>query len=137
LSEGEYTVTVIDANSCTASSTFKVTQVIYTITLNKIVTNATCNAKDGSIDLVENGGTAPYTYSGTGPSCYTTSTEDLSNLTPGNYAVSVTDANGCSSVTTAVVGQTEMPPTVVTPKAWSPTDDRHNDKLSPIPVCIH
>ena len=119
LSEGEYTVTVTDANGCTASSTIKVTQVINTITLNKIVTNATCNAKDGSIDLLVNGGTAPYTYSWTGPSGYTASTEDLSNLAPGNYAVTVTDANGCTSVTTAVVGQTEMTPTVVTHDIYS------------------
>ena len=119
LSAGEYTVTVSDANGCTASSTIKVTQVINTITLNKVVTNATCNANDGSIDLLVNGGTAPYTHSWTGPSGYTTSTEDLSKLTPGNYAVTVTDANGCTSVTTAVVGQTEMTPTVVTHDIYS------------------
>ncbi|MGZ8523471.1 MAG: T9SS type B sorting domain-containing protein, partial [Chitinophagaceae bacterium] len=119
LAAGEYTVMVTDANGCTATSTIKVNQVIKTITLNKTITNATCTAKDGSINLVVNGGNAPYTYSWTGPSGYTANIEDLSGLTPGAYALTVTDENGCKSGVTAVVDQSAMVPNVVTHQIYS------------------
>jgi hypothetical protein len=52
-------------------------------------------ANDGSIDLTVNQGSGGYTYSWTGPNGFTASSEDLSNLEPGTYAVSVSDAGGC------------------------------------------
>ena len=60
------------------------------------ITDATCGNSDGSIDLTVSGGVTPYVYS------WSTSatTEDLANVTAGNYTVTVNDSVGCSSEST-------------------------------------
>ncbi|WP_146904205.1 serine hydrolase, partial [Adhaeribacter aerolatus] len=55
----------------------------------------------GAIDLSVQGGTAPYTYRwNAGPA-----TQDISAASPGFYSVTVTDATGCSGMTTVYVGR--------------------------------
>lgn len=72
-----------------------------------VVTNITCNnANDGSVDLSVTGGTSPYSYAWSN----TANTQDLSNLVAGTYAVTVTDANSC---TTTVGGLTVANPPVL------------------------
>lgn len=101
LTAGTYTVTVTDANSCTGNASI-IVSAAGPLTLNVNVTNVSCNgAGNGSVNLTANGGTAPYTYLwNTGAT-----TEDISNLTPGTYSVTVTDAAGCSNTTNATVSQ--------------------------------
>jgi len=58
-----------------------------------------CNgADDGSINLNVSGGTTDYSYAWTktGDASYSATSEDLSNLSPGTYNVTVTDANNCT-----------------------------------------
>ena len=55
------------------------------------VINTTTGMFTGSIDLSVSGGVAPFTYSWSGPSGFTATTEDLSGLEYGNYTVTVTD----------------------------------------------
>ena len=56
--------------------------------------NVSCfNGTNGSINLTITGGTAPYSINWSNAS----TTEDLFNLTVGNYIVNVIDANGCDS----------------------------------------
>jgi hypothetical protein len=55
-----------------------------------------CNKNDSSIDLSVSGGTAPYTYSWSNGA----TTQDISNLAPGNYTVNVTSANGLTGTLT-------------------------------------
>jgi gliding motility-associated-like protein len=95
LSPGTYTVTVTDANGCTASASIGITQPlglksIYTYT------DALCNgAANGTINSTPAGGTLPYTYSWTGPSSFTSNTQDLSGLSTGLYELMLSDGNGC------------------------------------------
>ncbi|MEM9820318.1 MAG: T9SS type A sorting domain-containing protein, partial [Bacteroidota bacterium] len=57
------------------------------------VTDATCGATNGAIDITVAGGDPPFTFSWTDGFA---TTEDVDNLSPGTYGVAVTDAAGCS-----------------------------------------
>ncbi|MBK6950132.1 MAG: SprB repeat-containing protein [Haliscomenobacter sp.] len=102
---GTYTVTVTDANGCQAvSSATSVTQPQAALTVNATTENAACaGLNNGQISISASGGTSPYTYAWSNnlPANQTTQ----SNLAPGSYRVTVTDARGCTISTTAQVGQ--------------------------------
>lgn len=59
--------------------------------LTYTVINTTTGGFTGSIDLSVSGGIAPFTYSWSGPSGFTATTEDITGLEYGNYTVTVTD----------------------------------------------
>src|SRR5690606_33893702 len=50
---------------------------------------------NGAIDLTISGGVGAFTPSWTGPNGFVASTEDISNLEPGDYYIQVEDANNC------------------------------------------
>lgn len=92
LTAGTYTVTVEDAGSCSVNLNVTITEPATVLTLSGTTTDVTCNGNDnGTIDLTVVGGDMPYSYSWSNGSTI----EDISSLAPGNYSVSVTDANGC------------------------------------------
>jgi gliding motility-associated-like protein len=93
LPPGVYTVTITDSKPCQIVRTFIITEP-QPLVLNAQLTNAIdCTIPtSGSIDLIVSGGTPPYTYAWTNGSTQ----EDLNQIPNGNYAVLVTDANGCS-----------------------------------------
>ena len=110
LSPGTYNVTIKDANDCTLTKSFTITepdQLVASGTIsNKNGFGISCNgADDGSIDLSVSGGTANYSYSwstnnGSGLSI---NSQDQSGLGPGTYNVTVTDANGCTTTNSFTV----------------------------------
>lgn len=101
LCAGNYTLSVTDANSCTITESFTITEPD-PITISMAVTDVTCEGgSDGAIDLTVTGGTGPYTYQWF-PGGQTT--EDLSNIPAGDYSILVTDANGCTSSTVVLGG---------------------------------
>ena len=72
------------------------------IVLDKVIVDVSCyDGTNGSVNLTVTGGTAPYTYMWSNGA----TTEDLSNLAPGTYTVTVTDTNGFTASTTAVVDE--------------------------------
>ncbi|MBI3510782.1 MAG: gliding motility-associated C-terminal domain-containing protein [Bacteroidetes bacterium] len=92
LSSGSYSVTFTDANGCQLTSSITITQPTDLIT-SGVTTDLTCfQNSTGAIDVTTSGGTSGYTYYWSNAS----TTEDVSNLSSGNYSVTVTDANGCS-----------------------------------------
>jgi gliding motility-associated-like protein len=94
LGPGTYTATILDGTPCQIVRTFIIVEPqALTITAN--LTHATdCeDTQSGAINVHTSGGTPPYTYIWANGA----TTEDLTNITSGNYAVTVTDANGCSN----------------------------------------
>ena len=59
--------------------------------LTALVTNSQTGLDNGTIDLDVTAGVAPYTFSWTGPNGFSSSDEDIINLAPGEYCVTVTD----------------------------------------------
>jgi gliding motility-associated-like protein len=96
LGVGTYSVIVTDANGCTVNSSTGISQP-NEITATVTVTDITCYGDDnGAIDATISGGQIPYSYSWVYPSG-TANTQDLSGLSPGQYFLTVTDANSCTS----------------------------------------
>lgn len=99
---GTYTVYVRDANGCThpPMTNINVTQPA-ALTALPVTTNATCNGgSDGTININAAGGTIPYQYAITGNAFQS---NNYFNLGPGNYDVTIKDANGCNYQLNGVV----------------------------------
>jgi gliding motility-associated-like protein len=73
-----------------------------TLTTTKIDANCFAGPGTGSATVTPSGSPSPYTYlwSNTPPSTQATAT----GLTPGNYQVTVTDANGCTKAANVTIG---------------------------------
>ena len=79
----------------------KLVVVYSTISLTNTVTDNTCSSTPmGAVDLMVNGGTAPFMYNWSNG----TITQDLSNVGGGTYYVTVTDNTGLMAFDTATVG---------------------------------
>ena len=105
LSTGTYTVNVTDAHGCR----FALTQTLgqpTAVALSLSTRAAQCNgATDGQVSATATGGTPasgnPYSYLwNTG-----STTQSLTAVSTGTYAVTATDANGCTASATAMVGK--------------------------------
>ncbi|MFM6934720.1 MAG: hypothetical protein ACKOXP_04700, partial [Flavobacteriales bacterium] len=99
---GNYSLIVTDANNCTNNIQCTISQPVGALTLTTSQQNINCTHATGSIDLTVNGGTSNYTYLWNNG----TTTEDITNLAAGSYAVSITDANGCQANTSVNISQT-------------------------------
>ena len=113
LTAGTYVVTVTDAVGCTGVASIVVTQP-NVITTPFTVVNVTCNgAANGSINLSVFGGVAPYTYLWSNGQ----TVQDISNLTPGVYSVTVTDSHQCTKTTSVTITEP-----AILDFNWSTTD---------------
>ena len=104
LAAGTYDVTVTDANGCTITGSYTVNEPLAAITITLTPTNALCNnSDDGSIFTVVAGGTVPYSYAWLPATGTWNGTDTYSDLAPGTYTVTVTDANGCIETENATI----------------------------------
>lgn len=106
LPAGTYALVVVDSIGCSDTASVQVNQPdALAITLTTSDYNGfqiTCaGANDGSISATATGGTSGYQYawspSGSSP--------NLTNLSPGTYSLTLTDANGCTIEADAVLSE--------------------------------
>ena len=110
-SPGVYTYTAINTvSTCSVTGTVSVTGSSNIPVLTSTLTQPSCSSPIGSSSVSVSNGTAPYTYSWS-PTVAAPSGTVNSNLPPGtNYTVSVTDALGCSGLTTFSINAFAGPP---------------------------
>jgi gliding motility-associated-like protein len=115
LGAGTYSVVVSDANNCSASATYSLTQPNQALSTSFQVQDVKCFAENtGEINVTTIGGTAPYNYSWStlNGSGLTVNSEDQNQLSAGDYNLVVTDNNGCTNTLTIAVGQPTQPLTL-------------------------
>ncbi|MCS6935707.1 MAG: gliding motility-associated C-terminal domain-containing protein [Chitinophagales bacterium] len=103
LVQGNYVVTVTDANNCSATFSTQITQPA-AMSLTTTAIDATCYAGgNGSASATVQGGTPPYQYLWSDTAGQTTA--QALWLSSNVYYVSVTDANGCTATGSAFVNE--------------------------------
>ena len=99
LAPGNYSVTVIDDTGCAEIYGILISEPA-PLTANATVTGETATgANDGTATANPTGGNLPYSYLWSNGS----STSSINNLAPDNYTVTITDANGCSTIESVIV----------------------------------
>ena len=95
LTQGSYTINITDANSCITNTTVSITQPASALTasISTAVNGGICSGGSVNATVTVNGGTPAYTYTWL-PSGGNTATTN--SLTPGNYTVTISDANNCN-----------------------------------------
>ncbi|MFM2155687.1 MAG: hypothetical protein RL516_436, partial [Bacteroidota bacterium] len=102
--QGNYQVTVTDYLGCTATNSFVVNQPD-SLQLNLIVQGSTCNLPNGSAQAIVGGGVQSYSYLWSNSS----TSDTISNLIPGSYSLTVTDANGCVKNSSLTINADPIP----------------------------
>lgn len=90
------------AHSCSTSDNVLVT-VNQSLQLTTNTTSATCGMNNGTADVTVAGGVEPYTFEWKDVNNTIFITQSITGIAAGTYTVTVADANGCSSITTATV----------------------------------
>ncbi len=89
-----FTVTATDTSGCTGSHNYSI-NVIGSMSLSGSQTNVSCNGgNNGTATVTASGGTTPYTYAWNTSPIQNAAT--ATNLSVGNYTVTVTDASSIS-----------------------------------------
>jgi hypothetical protein len=95
LAAGTYVYTLTDQNLCTFTDSSTLTQP-QVLAVSHNATNASCaGSANASATVTVTGGTTAYSYQW---SPVSSNTNYASNLTAGNYTVTVTDAQGCTLI---------------------------------------
>jgi uncharacterized protein YaaQ len=101
ITNGTFTVTLIDAIGCSSDTTFTITAPV-AVQVNGVVSQIQCyGQQNGAIDVTVLQGTPAYTYTWDNGA----TTEDLANLNIGTYRLTVTDINGCVSYSSYTITQ--------------------------------
>ncbi|HMP25928.1 MAG TPA: T9SS type A sorting domain-containing protein [Saprospiraceae bacterium] len=109
LSPGEYCVTITEnISNCTAVVCRDITVGALSVNIREIrsaiFAEGGAPKNNGFAKVQAEGGTAPYSYLWDNGA----TTNEISNLLPGTYIVTVTDANGCMTTRSVVVGRCDV-----------------------------
>lgn len=101
---GAYNVTVTDANGCSTTVSDVVSDGATVSGTTANITDASCAACDGSVQIIGAGGTPPYSYFNPVTS-ETNTTGVFDSLCAAPHYIEVIDANGCSGMVTFMIDQ--------------------------------
>jgi|GEM_PF-962836 len=102
LPAGNYSLLITDSLGCTLSPAFTLTQPAFPLSIISSFTDVLCNPDStGDAAIVVSGGSPVYAYLWNLGQTDST----ISNLPAGNYAVMVTDANGCKDSAAFIISQ--------------------------------
>ena len=109
LGPGFYSVTVTDGNQCTAEADINLTEPdAITLSCAEFSPVSTTNGSDGVATITIMGGTPSYDLEYTGPTngfqpAFTEGTVNITNLSAGNYMLTLTDNNNCTETCTFAI----------------------------------
>jgi gliding motility-associated-like protein len=96
LSNGSYTLTILDGNLCSSQFNYQITS-LNQIFANETITNIDCATDpSGAISVAPSGGAGGFTYAWTGPDSFVSNTQNISNVVAGIYNLIITDQQNCS-----------------------------------------
>ena len=99
-----FTLEVTDQLGCQFDTLYTFPNVPDTIKFQAIISDITCfGDDDGSIDMTVTGGVPPFIYSWSGPNGFTSGSESISSLEPGDYTLQVEDSNNCFADSTFTI----------------------------------
>jgi PKD repeat protein len=120
LCPSNYTCTITDANGCSITKTFTITQPSAITVTPTSQTNLSCNGgSNGTASVTASGGTGSLSYNWTPGNPTGDGTNSVTGLTAGTWTCTVTDANGCTN-NTATFNITQ--PTAITSSVSSQTN---------------
>lgn len=99
LPAGTYSLTVSDNGECVAVSSVVINQPDNLQLSLTATAQSSFEANDGSVTASTGGGIAPYSYAWSNGA----DTPAIEGLAPGTYTLTLTDANGCTQISTATV----------------------------------
>jgi len=121
LTAGNYSITVEDANGCSAVASTTVHEPSQ-LSGQTSATDVSCSGgNDGSASVTANGGNGNYSYTWSGGQ----SGSSISNLTQGTYQVTVSDGQGCSLTDSVTVDG--PPPITIQPTVTDLTCNGSSD----------
>lgn len=127
LAAGNYTVTITDSKTCSASSSVTVGNTSG-MNIQFTAENLSCyDNNDGSISTVVTGGVIPYTYAWSNGA----NASAISNLNTGTYVLTVSDINNCSASDSVVLTKEVCPSYIYFPTAFTPNGDGANETFRP------
>ena len=101
LAPGTYTVNVTDSNNCVTNQSVTVNSVDCAISSTSQATDVTCpGGSNGTASVSVVGGFEPLSYAWSNNA----TTTSVSDLTAGNYSVTITDAAGCIAQSNVTIG---------------------------------
>jgi len=98
---GTYTITVYDSNNCSATNSVTIIDSPGPAVQITNIVPENCGFLNGSLTAVSTGGTPPYTYQWSTIPVQNTSIS--TGLPTGIYTVTVSDANGCTTMASEIV----------------------------------
>ena len=107
---GTYKVTITDNNTCTATDSVVVGAINTPFTVTPTNGTTSCNSNTGVVSVSASAGATPYTYLWSN----TSTANSVTGLGAGNYLVTVTDNNGCTTSASASVATPNGPTAVDT-----------------------